>query len=175
MANWYYVISKTREKCGPHDEAFVRSKYLGGEIAPATLVWHDGLVGWIRASEAFASLQLPPSGSGKVPLPDGLRPWMTFVGVATILVFLWPSALLVGIPMLLSGFAILGASASLGRTPFVDADLFPFFARLRTIFCCWGWTYLVALFLSLVAFLLSAAAFFFVAPAGNVLSRFPVP
>lgn len=175
MANWYYVISKTREKCGPHDESFVRAKYLGGEISPATLVWHDGLVGWIRASEAFASLQLPPAGSGKVPLPDGLRPWMTFVGVATILVFLWPSAFLVGIPMLLSGFAVLAARAALDRAPFVDADLFPFFAKLRTVFCCVGWTYLVGLFLSIVAFLLFAAAFFFVAPSVDVLSRFTSP
>jgi hypothetical protein len=26
MASWYYVVSKTREKSGPHDEAFVRAQ-----------------------------------------------------------------------------------------------------------------------------------------------------
>ena len=154
MANWYYVVPKTREKSGPHEESFVRSKFIAGEIAPETLVWHDGLAGWIPAGQAFAALQAPAGGEGKVPLPDGLRGWMTFIGVATILGALLPSVALIGLPLLLAGLALLGARAALDRAPFIPPDLVPFFTKLRTFFCCWGWGYILALFL--VVFVLLA-------------------
>jgi len=157
MANWYYVAPKTREKTGPHDEAFVRAKFIAGEIAPTALVWHDGLANWIPAGQAFSSLQAPAGSEGKVPLPDGLRGWMTFVGVMTILSSLLPAFMLYGIPMLLAGFAALGARAALDRSPFVSPDMVPFFSKLRTFFCCWGWSYLVALFIGVLGLLAYAA------------------
>ena len=154
MANWYYVVPKTREKSGPHEESFVRSKFIAGEIAPETLVWHDGLANWIPAGQAFAALQAPAGAEGKVPLPDGLRGWMTFIGVATILGALLPSVALIGLPLLLAGLALLGARAALDRAPFIPPDLVPFFTKLRTFFCCWGWGYILGLFL--VVFVLLA-------------------
>ena len=154
MANWYYVVPKTREKSGPHEESFVRSKFIAGEIAPEALVWHDGLANWIPAGQAFAALQAPAGAEGKVPLPDGLRGWMTFIGVATILGALLPSVALIGLPLLLAGLALLGARAALDRAPFIPPDLVPFFTKLRTFFCCWGWGYILALFL--VVFVLLA-------------------
>ncbi len=156
MASWYVAVSKTREKSGPHDEAFVRAKFIAGEISPATLVWHDGLVNWIPAEQAFAALQSPGGGEGKVPLPDGLRGWMTFTGVMTLLSSVFPSLMLYGLPMLLAGLAALGARAALDRTPFVSPDLLPFFTKLKTFFCCWGWMYILALFL-VILFLLAYA------------------
>jgi hypothetical protein len=154
MASWYYVVSKTREKCGPHDEAFVRAKFIAGEIAPASLVWHDGLANWIPAGDAFAALQVPAGTEGKVPLPDGLRGWMTFIGIMTILGALLPSVVLFGLPMLLSGLAVLGARAALDRTPFISPDLVPFFLKLKTFFCCWGWMYILGIFLTILALLI---------------------
>ena len=154
MANWYYVVPKTREKSGPHEESFVRSKFIAGEIAPETLVWHDGLANWIPAGQAFAALQAPAGAEGKVPLPDGLRGWMTFIGVATILGALLPSVALIGLPLLLAGLALLGARAALDRAPFIPPDLVPFFTKLRAFFCCWGWGYILGLFL--VVFVLLA-------------------
>ena len=156
MASWYYVIPKTREKSGPHDEATVRARFIAGEISPATMVWHDGLANWIPAGEAFSALQAPAGAAGQVPLPDGLRGWMTFVGVMTILSALLPSLLLYGLPMLLAGFAALGARAALDRAPFIAPDMVPFFAKLRTFFCCWGWMYIIGLFLGIL-FLLAYA------------------
>ena len=153
MANWYYVISKTRERSGPHDESFVRAKFIAGEIAPETLVWHDGLANWIPASQVFAALQTPSGTDGKVPLPDGLRGWMTFIGVMTILGALLPSVALVGLPMLLAGLSLLGARAALDRAPFVSPDLMPFFSKLRSFFCCWGWMYILSLFLVVLVLL----------------------
>ena len=154
MASWYYVVPKTREKSGPHEEAYVRAKFIAGEIAPETLVWHDGLANWIPAGQAFAALQAPAGTEGKVPLPDGLRGWMTFIGVATILGALLPSVALIGLPLLLAGLALLGARAALDRAPFIPPDLVPFFTKLRAFFCCWGWGYILGLFL--VVFVLLA-------------------
>ncbi|NCD23516.1 MAG: DUF4339 domain-containing protein [Spartobacteria bacterium] len=153
MANWYYVVSKTREKSGPHEESFVRAKFIAGEIAPEALVWHDGLANWIPAGQAFAALKAPAGTEGKVPLPDGLRSWMTFIGVMTILGALLPSVALVGLPMLLAGLGLLGARAALDRAPFIPPDLVPFFTRLRTFFCCWGWMCILVLFLVVVLLL----------------------
>lgn len=153
MATWYYVNPATREKTGPHEEAFVRAKFIAGEIPPTTLVWHDGLANWIPASEAFAALQSPTGSEGKVPLPDGLRGWMTFVGVITILSAILPALMLYGIPMLVGGFALLGARSALDRAPFVSPDMIPFFAKLRTFFCCWGWMYIIGLFLAILMLL----------------------
>ena len=164
MASWYYVIPKLREKSGPHDESFVRAKFIAGEIAPSTLVWHDGLASWIQAQEAFASLQSPSGKESKVPLPDGLRPWMTFVGLMTILVFFLPAMFLYGFPMLLAGFATLGARAALDRAPFISPDMFPFFAKLKTLFCCWGWMYIVGLFMTVLAILALAALMLLASP-----------
>ena len=153
MANWYYVVSKTREKSGPHEEAFVRAKFIAGEIVPEALVWHDGLANWIPAGQAFAALKAPAGTEGKVPLPDGLRGWMTFLGVMTILGALLPAVALVGLPMLLAGLALLGARASLDRAPYISPDMVPFFTRLRTFFCCWGWMYILGLFLVVLVLL----------------------
>jgi hypothetical protein len=150
MATWYYVNSKTREKVGPRDEAFVRAKFIGGEIAATSLVWHDGLANWIPAGEAFSALQSLSDAKDKVPLPDGLRGWMTFVGIMTVVSSILPSLLLYGLPMLLAGLATLGARAALDRAPFISPDMVPFFAKLKTFFCCWGWMYILGLFLGIL-------------------------
>ena len=90
MANWYYVVPKTREKSGPHEESFVRSKFIAGEIAPETLVWHDGLAGWIPAGQAFAALQAPAGALAVLGGDDLLEP----DALATLLAVLreWPDA-----------------------------------------------------------------------------------
>lgn len=176
MASWYYVISKTREKSGPHDEAYVRAKFIAGEIAPASLVWHDGLANWIPASAAFAALKSPAGADGKVPLPDGLRGWMTFVGVMTILSAIFPSLVLYGLPMLLAGIAVLGARAALDRAPFVSPDLVPFFAKLKTFFCCWGWMFILVIFLTILFLLAYAGVALWTASSGQIpLHPFSTP
>lgn len=167
MATWYYVNPKTREKCGPHDEAFVRGKFISGEIAPSSLVWHDGLANWIPSSEAFAALKSPAGAEGKVPLPDGLRGWMTFVGVMTFLSSFFPALMLYGLPMLLAGIAAIGARSALDRTPFISPDLVPFFTKLRTFFCCWGWMYILGLFLLVLLLLAYAGLALWAAASGQ--------
>ena len=158
MAAWYYVIHKSREKSGPHSEAHIRGLFIAGDISPNTFVWHEGLPNWIKAGDAFtpkpASTEIIPH----VALPVGLRGWMGFVGFATLLLFLMPSLLLVTIPMLVVGVAILGARGALGRMATVPADLYPFFAKLKTVFAAWGWMYILLLVVFILAFLISTAA-----------------
>ena len=168
MANWYFVNPKTREKSGPHEEAVVRSKFIAGEISPATLVWHDGLANWLPARQVFAALQAPSGTEGKVPLPDGLRGWMTFIGVMTVLASLFPSLVLYGLPMLLAGLAALGARAALDRTPFVSPDLIPFFTKLKTFFCCWGWMYIIGIFVAILLLLAYAGVALWTASSGQL-------
>jgi hypothetical protein len=175
MASWYYVIAKTREKSGPHDEAFVRAKFIAGEIAPTTLVWHDGLPSWVPAGQVFAALQSPSGTEGKVPLPDGLRAWMTFVGIMTIMGAVIPALFLYGIPMLLAGIATLGARAALDRSPFISPDMLPFFAKLKTVFACWGWMYVIGLFLSVLVLLAySAMALWVLSSGSGTLPNLPI-
>jgi hypothetical protein len=174
MASWYYVVSKTREKSGPHDEAFVRAQFIAGEIAPGSLVWHDGLANWIPASDAFAALRSPSGMEGKAALPDGLRGWMTFIGLMTILGALLPSVVLFGLPMLLAGLALLGARAALDRTPFISPDMVPFFTKLRTFFCCWGWMYILGLFLAILVLLIYLGiALWALSPGPGPFPHFP--
>lgn len=168
MPNWYFVNPKTREKSGPHEEAFVRGKFIAGELPPAALVWHDGLAGWIPARQAFAALQAPAGGEGKVPLPDGLRGWMTFVGLMTILSAILPSLLLYGLPVLLAGLAALSARAALDRAPFIPPDMLPFFLKLRTFFCCWGWMYIILGFLAVLLLLAYAGIALWAVSSGQV-------
>ena len=168
MANWYFVNPKTREKSGPHEEAFVRSKFIAGEISPATLVWHDGLANWLPARQVFAALQAPSGAEGKVPLPDGLRGWMTFVGIMTILSSIFPSLMLYGLPMLLAGLAALSARAALDRAPFIAPDMLPFFLKLRTFFCCWGWMYILLGFLAILLLLAYTGIALWAASSGQV-------
>ncbi len=170
MTNWYFVNPKTREKVGPQEEAYVRAKFIGGELPPASLVWHDGLANWIPASQAFAALQAPTGREGKVPLPDGLRGWMTFIAIMLILSALLPSIMLFGLPMLVAGIALLGARAALDRAPFIAPEMVPFFTKLRTFFCAWGWMYIISALIGVLLLLLYIGVVFLALASGDVVS-----
>lgn len=175
MVNWYFVNSKTRDKSGPHEESFVRAKFIAGEIRPETLVWHDGLAHWIPAGQAFAALQAPAGIEGRVPLPNGLLGWMAFVGVFTIFSAILPSLLLYGLPMLFAGIAALSARAALSRTPFVAPDMIPFLSKLKTFFSCWGWVYIISMFIGILFLLIYTAVAIWALSSGNThfLSELP--
>jgi hypothetical protein len=170
MPSWYYVAAKTREKSGPHDESTVRAKFVAGEISPTTLVWHPGLPAWVQARQVFSSLLIASGASAQVPLPEGLRGWMTFVGVVTLLLFFAPAMMLYGLPMFLAGVAVLGASSALGRAAYVDAALLPFFSKLKTAFACVGWTYLIGIFFAVLGLLAYLGLLLFAFSAAHAAS-----
>lgn len=154
MANWYYVDPKTSERCGPFDEHRIRQGYIDGTLAPSSLVWREGLANWIPLRQALDLSGTPSPTAGQVPLPWGLRGWMLFDGICTILVSL-PLLLPLpwNIPLLIAGIALLCARSTLGRTPFVHEETLPFLLRLRTVFCAFGWVYIVILLLAIILFL----------------------
>jgi hypothetical protein len=155
MANWYYVDPKTSARRGPCDERGIRQGYIDGLISANTLVWREGLANWVPLRDALDLTAAPPLGEGRVPLPDGLRGWMLFDGVCTIIASL-PLLLLLpwNIPLLIAGIALLCARSPLCRTPYVPEEMLPFLLRLRTVFCAVGWVYVVLLVLALALFLL---------------------
>ena len=75
---------------------------------------------------------------------------------------------LYGIPMLLAGIALMGARAALDRSPFIPPDLVPFFTRLRAFFCCWGWMYILGLFLGILFLLIYTGIALWTVSAGQV-------
>lgn len=150
MANWYYVDPKTSGKCGPYDERRIRQGYIDGLLSPRTLVWREGLANWVPLRDAFDLDAAPPLGEGRIPLPPGLRGWLLFDGVCTILLALPFLLFPWNIALLIAGIALLGARSTLERTPYVPEEILPFLLRLRTVFCAAGWVYIVLIVLSLV-------------------------
>ena len=154
MPNWYYVDPKTSERRGPFDERRIRQGYIDGSLSASSLVWREGLANWIPLRQALDPAGAPFPAPGQHPIPYGLRGWMLFDGICTILVSL-PLLLLLpwNIPLLVAGIALLCARATLGRTPYVPEEMIPFLQRLRTVFCAFGWVYVVILLLAIVLFL----------------------
>jgi hypothetical protein len=55
QARWYYEYQGQAR--GPEADSALKLRFLRGELAPATLVWRDGLANWVRAEtqgELFA-------------------------------------------------------------------------------------------------------------------------
>ena len=161
MPNWYYVDPKTSERCGPFDERRIRQGYIDGTLAASSLVWREGLANWIPLRQAIDLSGDPTPAPGQVPVPYGLRGWMLFDGICTILVSL-PLLLLLpwNIPLLVAGIVLLYARSTLGRTPCIPEEILPFLLRLRTVFCAVGWVYVLMLVLIAVASLLATQSTF---------------
>lgn len=157
MVNWYYVNPKTSEKCGPYEESAVRRQYIEGNLPPTALVWHEGLANWISAAQAFAALDQRDMREGQVPLPDGLRGWMSFTGICLLLCSILPALMLWGIPLLIASISLLHARRALDRTPYVAEEMLPFLLRLRRIFCALGWGWILLFFGLVALYLLSTA------------------
>jgi hypothetical protein len=69
MRTWYYVVGD--EKTGPVPEEELIALLKSGELSSGTLVWSEGMDGWITASEidalVRASFGVPPP----LPLASG--------------------------------------------------------------------------------------------------------
>lgn len=159
MTSWYYANPKTRERFGPFDESFVRTSILTGDIQPDYLVWHEGLPDWTPAGRLFPPSSITGSETLRIPLPDGLTGWMCFVGCMTLLAgvgALW--FLPAGIALLMAAAAIFAARGALLNLPAgIPPEQFHFFSKLRSIFACFGWVYIMGLFLLVLLVLLSTA------------------
>lgn len=88
-------------------------------------------------------------GEPRTTLPSGLRGWMTFVGVMTLLFGIVQVVTILGVIqgvlLIIAGIAILGASKALERIESVEPNLEPFFVKLRRFVLLTGFGYLASL------------------------------
>lgn len=177
MIRWYYAHPKTREQTGPFDEATVRAKYVAGELAPATLVWHEGLAEWLPAREAFGA-NPSPAPAGEAALPPQLCGWLAFDAWMLLLLALpLLFVFLLGVPVLLAAVALFRLRDTLLRMGGTAADHLPLLRALRSAAAAVGWTFLFAMILVIVFFLwatalhlLSVSSDGLLAPAREALS-----
>lgn len=157
MIRWYYAHPKTREQVGPCDEATVRAKYVAGELAPSTLVWHEGLSEWLPASSAFGASP-SPAPAGEAALPPLLCGWLAFDAWCLLLLSL-PLLFFffLGVPLLLAAVAVFRLRDTLLRMGSTSADHLPLLHALRSAAAALGWTFLFAILLFILFILLVTA------------------
>ncbi|MCX7009311.1 MAG: DUF5362 family protein [Kiritimatiellaeota bacterium] len=172
--NWYYSADG-QDKKGPMPESELKQLLASGQIPAGTLVWSEGMANWAPSSSVAALQQqaaaVTPAGvapvaaaplAGGAQVPQGLGSWMTFVGVMNIIggAFACLSCIyiLYGVPLIISGAALLGAKGLLNALPSVDATMLPFLEKMRFAFKAAGWAYIL-MFISVIIFLIVYGVF----------------
>jgi hypothetical protein len=167
---WYYTQGAAQEKKGPVPEDEIRLLIASGQIRATDLLWSDGMANW-SALSALPQLQSPSSAiaataaasplaaaSGQAEIPQGLTAWMTFVAVMTIisgafycLGCIW---VIIGIPTIIAGTALLGAKNAIANMTTVDSSLAVFFAKMKSFFKLTGIVYIIGFIAGIVFFIL---------------------
>lgn len=57
MQNWFYADAQHQQQ-GPVDAATLAAAYRDGRVGADTLVWREGLAGWVKLAEVAAQLGL---------------------------------------------------------------------------------------------------------------------
>jgi len=156
---WYYTQGASQEKKGPVPEAEVKSLVASGQIHAADLLWSDGMVNWAplstlpqlqspTPSDAAASTTSPIATINQMPIPEGLTGWMTFMGVMTIIMGVFQClnciGIVIGIPTIIAGTALLAAKNAIVNISTVDSSLGIFFSKLKTFMQLSGIIYIVS-------------------------------
>lgn len=145
---WYYADANNL-RIGPINEEKLLSLWQEGLVRDDTLVWREGFAGWV----AIASALTPPQVAEETfPIPSGLRGWLAFDGLSLCLAGIPACALLLGIPMVLAGTALLLASSALPKRV-AGYDCLPFFKHLRLAAVMGGILFLAVLVFLAVGFL----------------------
>jgi hypothetical protein len=163
---WYYTQGAAQEKKGPVPEADIKSLVAAGQIHATDLLWSDGMANWAPLSalpqlqaEHTTTLPSPAAAAAEVffhqsPLPEGLTGWMTFMGVMTIIAGVFQClncvGIILGIPTILAGTALLAAKNSIATVTNVDSSLNVFFNKLMTFMKLSGIVYIAAFILVIV-------------------------
>ena len=166
---WYYTQGASQEKKGPIPEAEIKSLAADGQILATDLLWTDGMTNWAPLSAlpqlqssspsvATALTASPIATLNQMPIPEGLTGWMTFIAVMTIIsgVFyclgcIW---MIVGIPTIIAGSALLAAKNAIANVGAVDASLNVFFSKLKSFMQLTGIVYIIGFIVGIVLFVL---------------------
>ncbi len=97
-------------------------------------------------------------------VPAGLRGWMLFVGIMTLLAgvlnVLSCFGLINGILMIVGAIALFGCASALDAIRTVDAHTLVFMRKIKTFFVMLGWTYIIGIVLAIVLLAFYGAAIF---------------
>ena len=169
---WFYTQGGSTDKKGPVSEAEIRALMVSGELQPTDLLWTEGMANWAALS-TLPDLSRPAASAAPKPVlsavvqtstaggglgvPPGLQGWMTFIGVMNIIagVFYIVTCfgMVVGIPMLMAGMALLAAKNALdGAT--IDPSLDLFFAKLKSFMTISGWVYIIGFIFFIISIII---------------------
>ena len=166
---WYYTQGAAQEKKGPVPEAEIKALVAAGQIHAADLLWSEGMANWAHLRElpqllsGHVTLPSPAAASSQVFLqqsavPEGLTGWMTFMGVMSIIAGVFQClnciGIIVGIPTIVAGTALLAAKNSIATVTNVDPSLNLFFNKLLTFMKLSGIVYIVGFIMVIVFFVL---------------------
>jgi hypothetical protein len=179
---WYYTQGAAQEKKGPVPEAEIKSLVAGGQIHATDLLWSDGMANWAPLSalpqlqaEHTITLPSPAAASSQVflhqsPIPEGLTGWMTFMAVMTIIMGVFQClnciGIIIGIPTIIAGVALLAAKNSIVNISTVDSSLDVFFNKLKTFMQLSGIIYIVS-FIAMIVIMILYFGVFMAAIAGK--------
>lgn len=157
---WYYTIG-ARQQRGPISENELCARIQSGEVAPSELAWTDGMAGWtaIGTLSEFQSFipptpNFPSSAPSYVASVPSFGGWLAFVGILNVVGGALLTVTCIGIPMgilmILSGTALLGAKSALEKMGETPPEFAPALAKFRTYFVLTG----VIFLLNMLGFLL---------------------
>ncbi|MBN1268656.1 MAG: DUF4339 domain-containing protein [Kiritimatiellae bacterium] len=156
---WYYSKGGA-DRQGPVSQSEIQRLLSVGELRPNDLVWTEGMAAWspassrpelgVAAAPAAAVISAPTtSAAGPAGLPAGLLGWATFVGVMHIVggIFQCLSCvgIVIGIPMVMAGTALLGAKSTLESMSAVDPAFAPFLDKFKSYVTAMGVVFIIGI------------------------------
>lgn len=186
MERMWYFAAEGKPSSEPIPEAELLARIRSGQIAPSTLVWTEGLAGWVPA-DSRPEFQTGPHvdpylarpASARAPLANSettlptFGGWLSIVGIVNILagalMVLTCIGLPVGVLMILAGSAALGAKAQLNHVAGGSPELASALRSLRTYFAMTGILLLLNVFVALLLLInLSGLAIAFSRLTGSI-------
>jgi hypothetical protein len=174
---WFFAQGSSSDKQGPVTETQIRALIAERKLLPTDLVWSEGMTNWIplgRVPELRPEPMAAAAGATSMDVPEGLKGWMTFVAIMTILGGVLQCfgcfTIVIGIPMIIGGIALLAAKDLLPELSSNEAALGTFLLKLKSFFLTSGIVYVISLVLGVIVallFVFGAAAGMFSALQGH--------
>ncbi len=172
MKNWYYSNDKI-SKVGPISAEEIQQKIFDAEIDENSWLWCIGMTDWKLLSELDSfekNRDVPPNfdyknfrPATKIQIPNGLRGWITVMGVILFVIGFLNCAtgigLIIGIPFIIASCALFSARSALDE----PHDINLFLAKIKTACVSVGLiTILITLFIIpiMISLMLLAIPFF---------------
>lgn len=181
---WWYYAKEGQDQEGPILEKRLEEMLAAGELKGSDLVWSEGLDEWKPALQALNTTEEPAEGAvsahsddgnesppadlvsvPRVPVPEKLAGWCTFLGISSIIMGVFGClscfGIIYGIPMIMAGIALQSAATELKKIDTIEAQLEPLFGHLNKATSVMGVAMIIIWVLS--ALMMLAYVFIFIA------------